>query len=250
MWNRFGTALTFLTVFRLPFTALHTVTTEELAQSFSFFPVVGLLLGACCWATGILLHAWVPPLLLAVLITTLLTFLTRGLHLDGLADLADGVGGGYTPERRLHIMKDSCSGAFGVLALVLAIAFKVAALHTLVTTREWLPLLLIPAFSRFGMVLGAYRIPYARPEGGLGKPFIEFITFRQPLIAAIFSVIFSLLISPWFAVPYLAVVSVCVVVLRQSACRWLGGVTGDVLGALNEVSEIALLFLAACAAQG
>ena len=225
------------------------MTVEDLARSFSFFPVVGFLLGGCCWATGILLRTWVPPLLLAVLITTLLAVLTRGLHLDGLADLADGVGGGYTPERRLQIMKDSRSGAFGVLAIALAVAFKVAALHTLVTARDWPSVVLIPVLSRFAMVLGAYRMPYARPEGGLGKPFIEFITHRQPLTAAILSVVLSFLINPWLALPYLTMVLVCVALLRRLTCRWLGGITGDVLGALNETTEIALLFLAACMAQ-
>lgn len=246
MWNQFGTALSFLTVFRLPFTSLREMTSEDLAQSFSFFPLVGFLLGACCSGTGVLLCDGVPPLLLAVLITALSAILTRGLHLDGLGDLADGVGGGYTPQRRLEIMKDSRAGAFGVLAISLAVAFKIAAINTLVTSHSWFYMILVPILSRFSMVLGAYRIPYARSEGGLGKPFIEFITYRQPLAAAGLSLLFAIFLSRWYAFAFLGAALVCTQILRCLARHWLGGMTGDVLGALNEVAEIVLFFLAAC----
>jgi adenosylcobinamide-GDP ribazoletransferase len=246
MWNQLGIALSFLTVFRLPFASLHNITSEDLARSFSFFPLGGLLLGACCSALGYLFHSRVPPLLLAVLITALLTILTRGLHLDGLADLADGVGGSYDPERRLEIMKDSNIGAFGSLALVLAIAFKIAAIYALIATESWSSVLLIPALSRLAMVLSAYRIPYARSKGGLAKPFLEFITPRQPLIAGGFSLVFSFLLESRLAPVYLIIMMMNVGILRHLARRWLGGVTGDVLGAINEVTEVTLFSLAAC----
>ena len=94
MWNRFATALCFLTLLPCPFRSQpQTSAAADLAPSFPFFPLVGLLLGTCCALTGYVLHFRMPPLLLAVLLTALLAVLTRGLHLDGLADLADGVGG-------------------------------------------------------------------------------------------------------------------------------------------------------------
>jgi adenosylcobinamide-GDP ribazoletransferase len=248
MWNQLGIAVSFLTVFRLPFTSLEETDSKDLAGSFSFFPLVGLVPGVCCGALVVALHRWMPPLLLAVVITAALALLTRGLHLDGLADLADGAGGGYTPERRLAIMKDSSTGAFGALALALAVSFKVAAFHGLIAARSWSPFFLVPVLSRFAMVLAAYKAPYPRPQGGLGKPFLQSMSALQPLLAAVFALSLCALLNLRHAWIYLVLALLCVGVLRLLARRWLGGVTGDVLGALNEIAEIVLFSCAACLA--
>lgn len=245
MWNRFATALCFLTILPCPFRSQHQPTAEDaLAQSFATFPVVGLILGMCCLVLAHALRLWTPPLLLATLVTALMIILSRGLHLDGLADLADGVGGGYTTERRLAIMKDSRTGTFGSLALILAVVGKVAAYHTLLLSQYWTAILLIPALSRFAMVLTAYNSPYARPEGGLGKPFLQHMTASQVRIATITSALFALLLMPAYGMLYLVAAGACAASLRLLSRRWLGGVTGDVLGATNEITEITLLCLA------
>lgn len=247
MWNRFATALCFLTLLPCPFRAdRQTASNAGLAQAFPFFPAVGLLLGTCCALTGYALHFRMPPLLLATLLTALLTVLTRGLHLDGLADLADGVGGGYTPARRLEIMKDSRTGAFGSLALALALLCKTAAFYTLLRTQSWFVIAAIPALSRYAIVLTAYRSPYPRPEGGLGKLFLEHMTGRQLALATACAGGLALALLQWNALPYLLTTAACALALRLLSRRWLGGVTGDVLGASNEITEIVLLGLAAC----
>lgn len=247
MWNRFATALCFLTLLPCPFRpSRETESTAGLAQSFPFFPSVGLILGSCCALTGYVLHYRVPPLLLATLLTALLTVLTRGLHLDGLADLADGVGGGYTFARRLEIMKDSRTGAFGSLALALALLFKVAAFATLLRSHSWLLMAAVPALSRYAIVLTAYRSPYPRPEGGLGKLFLEHMTWQQLALAAAGGAALALALLHLAGLLYLLAASVCALLMRLLSRRWLGGVTGDVLGATNEITEIVLLSLAAC----
>lgn len=190
-----------------------------------------------------------PTPLAAVCLTTLPIFLTRGLHLDGLADLADGMGGGYTAEQRLQIMKDSRIGTFGSLALTLAILFKVCSLHTLVETSNWQPILLVPMFSRLTMVLTAYKSSYARTEGGLGKPFIASMTIQQPLIAVIFSSTAAMVIAPTRILAYFLGIVCCSFSIRAASRKRLGGVTGDVLGAANEVAEITLFSLFACTAR-
>lgn len=246
MWSHFGTALSFLTLFRLPFTSPRTLTPQELAESFSFFPPVGLILGFCYALPARALSALVPSLLLAVAITALTAVLTRALHLDGLADLADGVGGGYNPERRLEIMKDSRTGAFGALAIALAVAFKVAALDAVIRAEAFLPLLLVPVVSRLAMVLAAYRSPYARKEGGLGKPFLEHIARRHLLTALGLTAVSAFLVQPVFGLFALALAAGTVPAFRLLCRRWLGGMTGDALGALNEIVEVLLLSAAAC----
>jgi adenosylcobinamide-GDP ribazoletransferase len=190
-----------------------------------------------------------PSVLLAILVTLLTTLLTRGLHLDGLADLADGVGGGYTAERRLEIMKDSRTGAFGALALIFAILLKAAALQTLILQKIWPPFLLVPVLSRFAMVLASYRASYPRKEGGLGRPFLENVTLREILIASLFSLSLSILLVRVLAPVYIAVMLVIVGALRRLGNCSLGGITGDVLGAINEITEIVLLCLAASVAN-
>jgi len=245
MWHRFATAVCFLTILPLPLRGSQRISSVDLAGSLAFFPLVGLLLGACAASTAYVLHLRMPPFLLAVLVTALITLLTRGLHLDGLADLADGVGGGHTPARRLEIMKDSRTGAFGVIAITLALLFKVAAIQTLITAKDWLPILIIPVFTRLAMVLAAYKSPYARPEGGLGQSFLEHMNWRHLFVAALLAAAVSLPFDPLHTGLYAATVPACAAVLRYLGRQWLGGVTGDVLGAVNEITELVLLVLSA-----
>jgi adenosylcobinamide-GDP ribazoletransferase len=246
MWGRFGAALSFLTVYRLPFCAAGEILApRELAATFSFFPLVGLTLGLSLAVPAHLFHRFVPLPLLAVWITTLLALLTRGLHLDGLADLVDGVGGGCTPERRLEIMKDSRSGAFGVLALVLAVAIKVTAIYALLLAGAWTPFFLAPMLSRSMMVFAAYKMPYARPNG-LGKPFLENMSPVSLYAVGMFSLGASIALSFKFFWLYIPAGLLVVWLMRRLCMKWLGGMTGDVLGAVNEVAEVVLFSLAAC----
>jgi adenosylcobinamide-GDP ribazoletransferase len=244
MWKHFTIAFSFLTLVRLPYTPSHNITPVDLARSFSWFPLVGLMLGACSVAVAVLLQG-APPLLLAVSLTALQALLTRGLHLDGLADLADGIGGGYSRERRLEIMKDSRTGAFGALALIFAVLLKSTAMFSLVLGHCWSAMLLAPVMSRFAMVLGAYNMPHARNNGGLARPFLEQMDFQQLAGASLLAVTLLILFSLKLAAFYLILTMACAGSMKFLARRWLGGMTGDVLGALNEITEIGLLAIAA-----
>jgi len=245
MWSHFVCALSFLTILRIPGSSAQTLSGLDLARSFSFFPLVGFILGVCSVALACIISPFLPSLPLAGVIIATQALLTRALHLDGLADFIDGAGGGYTPQRRLDIMKDSRTGAFGALALILAILLKAAAIQTLILQSQWSPLLLVPVLSRLAMVLAAYHSPYARPEGGLGKPFLEHITSREVIIASVFSLPIALLMASFSALSYIAIMLLVVALLRHLSHKWLGGITGDVLGAVNETVEICLFLLAA-----
>jgi adenosylcobinamide-GDP ribazoletransferase len=241
-------ALSFLTILRVPLLPSRTAGPTELAASFVFFPAVGALLG-CIWVVlATALQPLLPYGVTAVLLTLAMALLTRGLHLDGLADLADGIGGGFTPERRLEIMKDSRIGTFGAAALILILALKIVSLQALLQTHQWQALFLAPMLSRLGMVLGAYRSIYPRPEGGLGKSFCEQLSFGQLLAALMLTLAGIALTSPLLGGLMLLSLLACVGILRLGSRLWLGGVTGDVLGAINEMSEAVLLTVASAMA--
>ncbi|HXT99544.1 MAG TPA: adenosylcobinamide-GDP ribazoletransferase, partial [Polyangia bacterium] len=144
---------------------------EDLGRSVSFFPVVGLVLGFGLMGTGAALAGHLAPWLLAVLLAALLAALTGGLHLDGLGDVFDAVGGGRRDRARmLEIMRDSRIGAHGAVALVLVLVAKVAALAQVVEARDWLVLLAFPTVGRWLAALLVVLFPYVRTEG-LGRAF-------------------------------------------------------------------------------
>lgn len=243
MLKSFSAALSFLTIIRIPFSK-SILTPGELAGSFACFPLAGLILGLVYCTVAYFLGRYVSPALLSVLICSFMVLLTRGLHLDGLADLADGLWGGATPERRLEIMKDSHIGSFGVLALVLAIAFKITATHGLLSVNHLGPLLLAPVFARFAIVAIAYRSVYARKQG-LGKAFLENMGTSHLACAFLLTAGTAAILGP----PYLAYflpLLVLVFFCKLLTTRLIGGITGDVLGAVSESTEIMVLSIGTC----
>lgn len=230
-------AFSFLTLLPVPQRWLASVTTPDLARSFAVFPLVGFTVGVILMAPPWLLAGTGSSLLHATLVASLLCLFTRALHLDGLADVADGFGGAYTPERRLEIMKDSRTGAFGVAAIVFLVAVKIAALDVLISRHCWAFIALAPLLGRFAMVASAYGSRYARNEGGLGQSFIEHIAAIHLVTASIATAILSLLLAGIASLPPLAAVLCFVALARWTSHRMIGGLTGDVLGAINEIAE-------------
>jgi adenosylcobinamide-GDP ribazoletransferase len=233
-------ALTFLT--KLPWPWRGPADAAALARSMFWFPWVGAILGLIFWAAWAGLQKVLPTPAAAALLLALTVWVTGGLHLDGLADTADGLGGGRTPEERLRIMKDSRVGAFGVISLILGLVLKFSLFLSLATqTAGAGALLLFPVISRWGMVLLAYLSPYARPQGGLGQAMTLGVSPRVLIGASLSAGGLALLI---LGAPGL------VLFIAAAALVWLGslyfhhrlgGITGDVLGATNEVLEVLVL---------
>lgn len=230
-------AIAFLTI--LPARLPAELPPDGLKRSAGFFSLVGWLIGGflagCAW---ICVRAGLPPMVNAVLLVILGAWLTRGLHLDGLADLLDGLGGGQTPERRLAIMKDSATGAFGVVGLVLLLVLKVACLSSLVANGGELfffALFAAPVAARWAMATLACGTQYPR-EIGTGHAFVGKVGSRELALGA-------LLLTPliwwnWSAgLTVLGAAMLPAIWLRFRASKALGGVTGDVLGASCELGE-------------
>lgn len=210
-------------------------TAEDVGRGGVFFPLVGAGIGLVQLGLWKLASPRVSTLLVAVLIVSLGAWITRGLHLDGLADFADGLGGGGTNEEALGIMKDSRIGSFGAIALVLVLGAKVAAIDAL--AEPWM-LVLAPALSRWTAVALGFAVPYARrdvpsPTRHGGRLELAGATLTAGAIAA--------LLGGALAVGSVVVVSFVVAVIAK---RRIGGVTGDVLGANVELAETAALVTA------
>ncbi len=240
MWKDLTMALGFLTRWRLPGRGTGISGPEEVARSLAAFPLVGLILGGVQAAAGWGLAWSFSDTLSALWIVVLGAWLTRGLHLDGLADVADGVGGAYEPARRLAIMKDSRVGTFGVLALLFGVGLKVFSISGLLAAHRWSAIILVPALSRYTMVLCTCKIPYARAEGGLGKAFLDHVGRREVVWAALWAATAAVALERLWGAVLLGMATAAAVPFRNTSKRWIGGMTGDMLGAVNEVTEIIL----------
>ncbi len=205
------------------------------------FPLVGAVLGLVTAgvATGAL-AVGLGPMPAAIAAVGVGIMLTGALHEDGLADTADGFWGGWTAERRLEIMKDSRIGAYGVIALVLAVSMKVALVADLIAAGQQVTGLVVAACgARAAMVAVWAALPPARPDGlarSMGRPgagtAIAAILVALPVFA---------LLSPAAMFWSGGAAALGAGLVARSAARRIGGQTGDVLGAVQQVSEIAIL---------
>jgi len=222
----------------------HDPTAAELASSMAWYSTVGLLIGGLLVAVDQGLSLLFAPVVANALLIVLLVLVTRGLHQDGLADTLDGLAGGKTPEDRLRIMRDPRVGALGATGLFLSLLLRYAALMAL-PQPIWVPMLFCaPALGRWAMVTLALSMPYARSGGGLAAPFLQHLSLSHVLWS---SLVLALALAAGLGFPIaLATVTVGLALLgllRQTFLRWFGGVTGDLLGATNEVVEILFLLL-------
>ena len=240
IWT-FPLALTFLTIF--PWPRLPLAEGEDLTRSMAWFPWVGAILGLAYGAAWLGLARVLPDTAAAAVLLALSVCLTRGLHLDGLADTADGLLGGQTAEARLSIMKDSRLGALGGVALILCLLLKFALILGAADRGLILAFLLFPVVSRWGMVLLAYLAPYARPEGGLGQAMVSGVGRQTLLCATAGAFILTLAVGRLAGLAAMAAAAGATWLLSYCFTRQLGGITGDTLGATNEILEILTLLV-------
>jgi len=248
VWGGLRLAGTLLTAVPIPGSAAaHGRPDRRTAAAAMYWaPVIGLLLGTA--AAGVLLACRAGhsgPLLAAVLAIAALAELTRGLHLDGLADLADGLGSRQPAVRALEIMKQSDIGPFGVATIVLTVLVQVSALARAEEIgRGPVAVAAAAVTARLAMMLACRRtVPSARPDG-LGALVAGTV---RPLPGGIL-VLAALAAAGAFGWIYPAAIAIALVIsvgLTSLATRRLGGITGDVLGAVAEVAAAACLLVTA-----
>lgn len=220
-------------------------TERDLGRSVLFFPVVGLAIGAFLMGLAQLLGLILTPALSAALLLLALVLITGGLHLDGLADLCDGLAAGGGRERILSVMKDPHIGAFGVIGLGVVLILKYALFGEMIR-RGWLTaFLLMGLLSRWAMVLASFIGRYAR-ESGTAQPFIGRIGRLPCAGATLITLAGAFLISRGIGLIAASLVFLSVLLFNRFLESRIGGWTGDTLGALSEMVEVgALLFISA-----
>ncbi len=223
---------------------------DHMTSSLPWFPVVGALLGAILFGLWFLLDAvglstWPEGEAFALVAASIV--LTRGLHLDGLADWADGFFSMTGKERTLEIMKDSRVGTFGVLALIMVLGLKWVAVVHLIESNLVLWVIAACVVSRTAQVELAASLPYARAEGGTGAPFVNGASGWHRVVGWLLSAALLAAIGP-YAPCILIPGFLATKILGYLFKRRLGGVTGDLLGASSEMVET--LFLALFASIG
>ncbi len=218
---------------------------EPLASSMAFFPLVGLAIGGFLFLVHRIGSIFFSPLLVNALVLLGWVLITGALHLDGFMDTIDGLSGGKTKEERLKIMKDPSTGAKGTVGLVSLLGLKFLLLLEIEPPLKMGTLLLAPAVGRWSMVMAVYLAPYTRMEG-LGKAFTAHKGGGTVFWTSLTITILGLVI---FKSSFLYIMGVCLGAVYLSTLYFksrIGGITGDTLGALNEIIELTALFSIYC----
>jgi adenosylcobinamide-GDP ribazoletransferase len=240
--KRFFAALRFLTI--LPVPDRWSGNEQALARSVPFFPLVGLVIGFLAAGLDYVFVSALPLLPASALTILVLICLTGGLHMDGLADTADGFFSARPRSKMMEIMRDSRIGVMGVLAVVFVVLLKVTLLAAMVAPSRWVLILLMPLAGRAAVILLMTALPYARPEGGLATLFAG----GRPWLPCLWSCGLLFALSIWLAQG--VGLAAALLALAFSALfalynhKKIGGYTGDTLGAVCEVAEMAPLLVA------
>lgn len=241
--EKFFLALSFLTRCPAPSRSNRLLESDDFAKSFTFFPVVGALIGLAIATVLVGCRYLFPSAISGFLAVAFLLWITRALHLDGFSDWIDGLGGGYTPKRRREIMKDSRIGVFGAAAVSVLIGLKAFSFASLQESEAWFAIIIAPVLGRFSMVLLAWRAIPADENKGLGARFIE--GFSRKIL-----VISTLWLSPFFILNVrftsiaLSVAVISVFLLRRHFISSFQTISGDLFGATCEVVETLTLLIA------
>ena len=235
-------ALQFLTA--IPVKVSGEISPRAFGRAMAWFPVVGLMLGGILALVDLGLAALFPPAVSAALLLLLWVMLTGALHLDGLMDSCDGLLVAKAPEKRLEILRDTHMGAFAVVGAICFLLLKFVVLLEFPAGGRTAALLVVPALTRAAMVYAARAYPYARPGPGLGQLFRDELTWREVALAAAVALVAAVAALGLLGLALAAVVWLLTVVIAWLVGRRIPGLTGDVYGAINELTELgALLFL-------
>ncbi len=248
-WRAFLVALQFLCI--VPVALQPAPEARENGLSLLYYPVVGLLLGLLLTAVAVIANGLLPPTVLAAVLIAIWALLTGALHLDGVADSADGWLGGHGDRARtLRIMQDPHSGAAGVVALIVVLLLKWSALSALLLTPWWWLLMLVPMLGRAAAILLLAHTAYAR-RGGIASAMLPYLPRTAVDAIGGSAVAASVLLSFWAA----GMAQAILILLLPAASVWgwrlllrkrLGGTTGDTAGAAIEGCEaLALIALSA-----
>jgi adenosylcobinamide-GDP ribazoletransferase len=236
-------AVMFLSRIRIPVKIKYT---EKLpAKSMSYYPLVGLIFGVILVIIDYVLAFILPLNIVNIFLLIILVYLSGGLHLDGFMDTMDGIFSARKKEKIIEIMHDSSVGAFGVIAFVLLLLLKLNTLVVLTGSIRLPVLILMPVLSRWFIVLVAYLYPTII-DSKLAKDFSKYLNWKQLGISSFWIVLLIIILDiygfPYYFTLLVTAVSLFIVVLFcNNIKKIIGGVNGDVYGAVNEITEVLIL---------
>lgn len=244
-------AISFLTRFPVPQSFIFDA--KDVGKATVFFPLVGAILGGLQFLVvktlefaGVSFETTLKAVLLAIVLLIINAFATGALHFDGLADMADGFGGGLDKKNVLRIMRDHVIGTYGGTALILLLLLKVTAIAALVQNSETHKFLFIaPMLGRWATVPLGKFMPYARKSGGLGNSVTDFVGWQELIGATFISALALFYFIDWrISLIIWAFVVLMTFYIARLCMKKIGGVTGDTMGANTEVCEALVLMLA------
>jgi adenosylcobinamide-GDP ribazoletransferase len=217
---------------------------ENLANSMAFFPLVGMLMGVLLVLLRRLFYYLpVSSLVGDTLVLIFWIWLSGGLHLDGFADSVDGFLGGHNKEEILKIMKDSSTGAKGVVALVSLLLLKFVLLVEMPLFLKDTALFFTPTIGRCSMVIAAFLGKPARLKNSMGKLFMDYVSWREVIFASLTMVVIGIPLFRLYLIPLVIIDVVIVLLILKYSQKRIGGISGDILGAINEIVEVFCLLV-------
>lgn len=235
-------ALQFLT--SIPLKIKKSVGDNELAGSMAYFPLAGLLIGAALALAYNILNLIFPHAVNCAFILILNVIITGGLHIDGFIDTFDGIASGGDRKRMLEIMREGRPGAIGIAAVVLLFLAKYSMLVSLPRGTVEVSLIAMTTLGRWSLVVSSALFPYAREGAGLGKRFIQGLGRKEGLIAGASALLVMIFIFKFKIFILIPVAAAILTGVNFYFYKKIGGITGDTLGALNEMVEVLTLALA------
>lgn len=232
-------AIQFLTI--LPIKIKSGIKEADFGKSLIYFPVAGLGIGLLLFLAVFILNP-LPVLLKAAIILIISIVITGGIHLDGFADTCDGFYGNKPKEKILEIMRDSRIGTMGAVGIFSIFLLKFVFLVSISPVFLWKALLLMSVFSRWSQTLACVSSKYARNEGK-AKFFIEFAKKRDVILGGIFTLVLFILLAKLKGLLIFISSLLVVLLFIKYIKNKIGGMTGDTIGATNEIAEVVILLL-------
>ncbi len=229
-------AFQFLTIF--PALIKRMFTPQEMGRAVGWFPLVGVVLGFSLFGVNYAARLVFPPTVAAALTLSAWIIFTRAFHLDGFMDTCDGLFGGFTPERRLEIMKDSRMGAFGIAGGILVLLIEYSALSS--TTNLFPSILLAATLGRWASPLVIYSFPYAR-EDGLGNEMKRNVRWQEVVVSTLIAGITAWVMLGWLGFVFMLGAAAVGFLTSLYAMRLLPGLTGDIYGTVTILVEMLIL---------
>jgi len=239
--KKFLLALQFLAIIPIK---INKIGEREISGSAAYFPLVGLLLGLLlAGLNNLLTNLGSSAMATSSIVVITSIILTGGMHLDGLCDTFDAISSGKSREEMLAIMKDPHIGALGAISVICMILLKIFLLAGLDTMHRSLTIILMAIISRWCMVIVMPIFSYARQEGK-AKAFMLGVNKKIVLLATLLTILLVSFIWPVKSLISVAISFIIAYLFAKTVSRNLGGITGDTLGAINEITELTVLITA------